>query len=168
MAEMDPPGTRVKPIEEWFRILDHDLTLVVRHAPDKVRSLWLNNLLSRVIASLVGASDIGSVAIKATQKGALCVWQGLGREHETYGGTGSDSAVLLIDDLPGAPYDGARILVCDHWLLVRLSNDGTYGGSLLALSPGESHMIYQQFRYLWVKNMYSGLNARFRVEIWKR
>lgn len=161
MPDDAPPGSKVQPLLEQFKVTDQNLVLDATTEPEQVRNLWTDNILRRVIAHLVGTSDHDSKFIRATPEGALSVMT----EYADYTTsiTGDAPDTITQKYTTGTARIGVLVtgIIWDYEMIIQCRNTDRGAIQTFIWPPGVPIRILSRFNELWLGNYTGGLTARY-------
>jgi len=158
------PKTYPEPVEE-VQIVDSDLHLEDwKYKPRFIRRWFINNILRRMVAYLVGWTGNRAVLLRATSAGVLKV-ASVGAGLEQYKSNPSQtnhedwvtvSGAAISEEDFGERFSSWLIRVKDHEMVCEISTDGiTYGQKFLL--RGDLNEALSQDAIIW--------KARFRNKV---
>ena len=134
--------------------------------PPQVPWIFLDNIITRVLARMVGQGPYGPVVAKCTEDGSLAVVArgGAFSRYLVKEGNATDAGVEV--DL-GAKVSRIDIFTYDNAAIYKLARDEVIAlGDEIELFKDSFYSLDVYTRRIWVKNKTPGLTARYRFIGW--
>ena len=156
----------IKTTEVWQNLISQVFAEDIEFDPEAVQRFFVNNLVQRTLAHLVGQGKKKGIPIRATEAGALVVaMTGLAFEDSKV-----SSATFTDDDADQIVYTHVvsriDVTIWTNPVLMRLSPDGTRWGDWIERNADSEYSLDCAVSKLEIKNKTPGSNARYQLVGW--
>ncbi len=162
-----PPTPKdIIPETKYQEIKSENLFGEIDAEPRYVRKWYINNILTRTLARIVGQGPYGPVVAKCTADGSLAVVAkgGAFDQYAVYSGTATDAGVTVTLSAVVSRLD---IFIFDNPALVQLRRDVVIAlGDDIELFKNSFYSLDVYTKQVKIRNQTPGANARYRLIGW--
>lgn len=156
----------IKTTEVWQNLISQVFAEEIKLDPEDVQRFFVNNLIQRTLAHLVGQGKKKAIPIRSTEAGALVVaMTGLAFEDQQVDATTfpDDEADQIVYTHVVSRID---ITIWTNPVLLRLSPDGTRWGDWIERNADSEYSFDCAVTKLEIKNKTPTQNARYQLIGW--
>ena len=156
----------IKTTEVWQNLISRELLEDIELDPAQVERFFVNNLVQRTLAHLVGQGKNDAKLIRSTEAGALVTaptataFEDYDLEQVTFADDNADQVIF------SQVVSRIDLTIWTNPVLFRLSPDGIRWGGWIEQNADSAYSFDCNVAKLEIKNKNAGSNARYQIVGW--